>query len=79
MKLEKALESAVDSLKQFEIRTAPKTHPDSGTLRFPHWYQLRVYSDGSGRVVDSASENGEKEIFLFKDINELAFKLATEN
>lgn len=62
------MKKLVKLLKAYEIRTAPKLHPNSKVIRYPHWYRLNIYSDGAGTVIDSLTNEVK---FRFKDVEEL--------
>lgn len=60
-------------LQAYEARHAPEHHLNSKTKRFAHWYLLKMYSDGSGCVVDKL--NNEVPIFNFDNFEQLLEEL----
>ncbi len=61
------MKKLLEMLQAYEKRHSPLTWPD-GSVRFPHWYKLTLYSDGSGSVEDSV---GDKKIFDFTSLESL--------
>lgn len=64
----------LELLKKYEIKHAPTTHTFGG-VRYPHWYKLVLYSDGSGFIKDSATIKQKETIFQFDTTEQLYAEL----
>jgi len=70
------MKELLNLLKKYEFNHAPKCHP-SGETRFPHWYILGLYTDGSGFIKDTCGESKENPqiVFRFQTFSELEKEL----
>lgn len=70
------MKNLLDLLKKYEKKHAPRVF-ESGIIRFPHWYKLSLYTDGSGLIEDTCGKSidNPQVLFRFENIDQLKKEL----